>query len=189
MDNYYDNNNFDLEKFNKGFENIQSEKKKKERLAQDEYLNSLKKVEVSKKITDLNISEILTNTKNEVLDLTYDLISFDYDSFDDFINLFTKNNRLFYIGLFMLLISCILYIISYIFFYPSDITKNDININIPNDYSFNYKPYEIQTNEQSEQIKKLNEQIETLKNPVVAPPLPPPVVASQAKSSNNLAAL
>lgn len=89
----------------------------------------------------------------------------------------------------MLLISCILYIISYIFFYPSDITKNDININIPNDYSFNYKPYEIQTNEQSEQIKKLNEQIETLKNPVVAPPLPPPVVASQAKSSNNLAAL
>ena len=62
------------------------------------------------------------------------------------------------VGLFMLLMCCILYFISYIFFYPSDVKRNDININIPNDYSFNYKPYEVQTNEQSEQMA-IKEQI------------------------------
>ncbi len=62
----------------------------------------------------------------------------------------------------MLFICFILYFLSNIFYYPSD--KKDININIPNDYSFNYKPYEVQTNQQSEEISKLKKQIESLKN-------------------------
>ena len=32
MDNYYDNNNFDLEKFNKRFKQLQNEDKEKEKL-------------------------------------------------------------------------------------------------------------------------------------------------------------
>ena len=163
MDNYYDNNNFDLEKFNKRFKQLQNENKEKENLEREAYLKTLDKKETIKKITDLSVGDILTNTKNEVLDLIYEIISFEFEGFDGFIDLFIKNNRLFYVGLFMLLICCILYLISYIFFYPSDVKRNDININIPNDYSFNYKPYEIQTNEQSEQIAKLKEEIKVLK--------------------------
>ena len=84
----------------------------------------------------------------------------------------------------MLLICCILYFISYIFFYPSDVKRNDININIPNDYSFNYKPYEIQTNEQSEQIAKLKEEIKVLRNPPQAPaPQEAPAVAPPAQAN------
>ena len=184
MDNYYDNNNFDLEKFNKRFKKLQNEDKEEEKLERESYLKTLEKKEKIKKITDLSVGDILTNTKNEVLDLIYEIISFEFEGFDGFIDLFIKNNRLFYVGLFMLLMCCILYFISYIFFYPSDVKKNDININIPNDYSFNYKPYEIQTNEQSEQIAKLKEQIEVLKNPPQAPgaqsPPPMPVPAAQA---------
>lgn len=189
MDNYYDNNNFDLEKFNKRFKKLQNEDKEEEKLERESYLKTLEKKEKIKKITDLSVGDILTNTKNEVLDLIYEIISFEFEGFDGFIDLFIKNNRLFYVGLFMLLMCCILYFISYIFFYPSDVKRNDININIPNDYSFNYKPYEIQTNEQSEQIAKLKEQIEVLKNPPQAPgaqapgaqaPPPMPVPAAQA---------
>ena len=187
MDNYYDNNNFDLEKFNKRFKQLQNEEKENEKLERKEYLKTLEKKEEVKKITDLSVGEILTNTKNEVLDLTYEIISFEFEGFDGFIDLFIKNNRLFYVGLFMLLICCVLYFISYIFFYPSDVKRNDININIPNDYSFNYKPYEIQTNEQSEQIAKLKDEIERLKNPPQAPPQAPvPGAAPQPNNITNL---
>ena len=81
----------------------------------------------------------------------------------EFLNLFTKKNRLFYIGLFLLLISGILYLISFIFFYPSNTQKNDININIPNDYSLKYLPHNPVTNDQGKKIKELEDIIETLK--------------------------
>lgn len=185
MDNYYDNNNFDLEKFNKRFKQLQDKDKETANLEREEYLKTLEKKEDVKKITNLSVADILTNTKNEVLDLTYEIISFEFEGFSGFIDLFTKNNRLFYVGLFMLLICFVLYFISFIFFYPSDTKRNDININIPNDYSFNYKPYEIQTNEQSEQIAKLKNEIEILKNPPAAP-VPANPMAVQPNNMTNL---
>ena len=68
------------------------------------------------------------------------------------------------------------------------IKRNDININIPNDYSFNYKPYEIQTNEQSEQIAKLKEEIKVLKNPPQAP-VPQGAVAPVPAPQANISSL
>jgi len=53
-------------------------------------------------------------------------------------------------------------LISFIFFYPSNTQKNDININIPNDYSFKYLPHETQTNDQNMKVKELEKQIEHL---------------------------
>ena len=164
MDNYYDNNEFDINEFNKNFEMMQEEKKKKKELENEEYLKKLESTqEEDKKIMDLNIIEIFTNTKNEILDLVYEIISFDYETLQDFITLFTKNNRLFYVGLFLLLVSGVLYIISFIFFYPSNSQKNDININIPTEYGFKYHPHDPVTNDQGKRIKELETQIETLK--------------------------
>ena len=162
MDNYYDNNNFDINKFNKRFKEIQDEEKNKEKLEREEYLKNQEKEEKIDKVTDLTVKEIIINTKNEIFDLIYEIISFDFEGFEGFIGLLTKNNRLFYIGIFLLFICFILYFLSNIIYYPN--AKKDININIPNDYSFNYKPYEIQTNKQSEEISKLKKQIELLKN-------------------------
>ena len=59
----------------------------------------------------------------------------------------------------LLILSGILYVISYIFFYPSNLQRNDININIPNDYSLNYRPFEAVSNEQTEKIKDLENQL------------------------------
>lgn len=162
MDNYYDNNNFDIDKFNKRFKEIQDEEKNKNKLEREEYLKTLEEEDETKKVTDLTVKEIIINTKNEIFDLIYEIISFDFEGFNGFTELLVKNNRLFYIGIFLLFICFILYFLSNIFYYPSD--KKDININIPNDYSFNYKPYEVQTNQQSEEISKLKKQIESLKN-------------------------
>jgi hypothetical protein len=164
MDNYYDNNEFDINEFNQNFEKIQQDKKKKKELENDNYIKSLDSIEEKeKKIMDMNIIEIFTNTKYEILDLVYEIISFNYATLQEFLNLFTKKNRLFYIGLFLLLISGILYLISFIFFYPSNTQKNDININIPNDYSFKYLPHNPVTNDQGKKIKELEDTIETLK--------------------------
>lgn len=170
MDNYYDSNEFDIGKFNSGFEKMQEDKKKQKKIDEENYLKSLETQEEStNKITDLTISDILQNTKNEILDLIYEIISFDYDSFQEFLNLFTKENRLFYIGIFLLILSVLLYVISYIFFYPSNLQRNDININIPNDYSLNYRPYEAVSNEHTEKIKDLENQLKQSKASVQVP--------------------
>ena len=168
MDNYYDNNNFDIDKFNKRFKQMQDEEKNKNKLEREQYLKSLEEKDEIKKVTDFTIKEIIINTKNEIFDLIYEIISFDFEGFDGFIGLLVKNNRLFYIGIFLLFICFLLYFISNIFYYPNT-KKNDININIPNDYSLNYKPYEVQTNKQTEEITKLKQQIESLKNQPINP--------------------
>ena len=160
MDNYYDSNEFDIGKFNSSFEKMQEDKKKQKKIDEENYLKSLETQEdTQNKVTDLTISQVLQNTKNVVLDIIYEVISFDYDSFQEFLNIFTKDNRLFYVGVFLLILSGILYVISYIFFYPSNLQRNDININIPNDYSLNYKPFEAVSNEQTEKIKDLENQL------------------------------
>ena len=50
MDNYYDNNNFDLEKFNKRFKQLQNEDKKKEKL-EKKLIKNIRKKKLPKKIT------------------------------------------------------------------------------------------------------------------------------------------
>ena len=104
----------------------------------------------------------------------------------EFIDLFTKNNRLFYVGLFLLLVCGVLYLISFIFFYPSNTQKNDININIPNDYSFKYLPHDPVTNDQGKKIKDLEDQIETLKLREVPNPRVQPNVNANANAIMNI---
>ena len=80
MDNYYDNNNFDIDKFNKRFKEIQDEEKNKNKLEREEYLKTLEEEDETKKVTDLTVKEIIINTKNEIFDLIYEIISFDFEA-------------------------------------------------------------------------------------------------------------
>ena len=96
MDNYYDNNNFDIDKFNKRFKEIQDEEKNKNKLEREEYLKTLEEEDETKKVTDLTVKEIIINTKNEIFDLIYEIISFDFEGFDGFTELLIKNNRFFF---------------------------------------------------------------------------------------------
>ncbi len=137
MDEYYSNNEFDIGEFNKNFE-----KQQEEEVKNDKELEMMKKVIEKKKLHEMSFGKIFVNMKDEIFGILYDLISLNYDSFDSFLNIFIKNNRLFYIGLFLIIICLFLYLISN-FFYRED--ENDININanlnLPNDYKFRHFPY------------------------------------------------
>ena len=54
----------------------------------------------------MNVGEIFVNMKDEIFHILHDLITLKFKS------LFTKNNRLFYLGLFTLIICLILYLLS-----------------------------------------------------------------------------
>jgi len=138
MDKYYSNNELDINEFNKTFEEKQKQNKK------ENELEAMNKIIENQQLHDMSLGDIFINMKEEIFGIIYDIFSINFNSFDTFSEIFTKNNRLFYIGIFLIIICIFLYIISYLFFYPKKKQK-DININanlsVPNDYKFRYYPY------------------------------------------------
>jgi hypothetical protein len=57
-------------------------------------------------LSDMRLGNIFSNMKDEVFGTIYDMLSFNYT--DSYSEIFTKNNRLFYIGLFLILVCIIL---------------------------------------------------------------------------------
>ena len=157
MNNYYSNNEFNINKFNKEFEETQTE----ENIEDD--LTELNKEITKKKLHDIRLGSILSNMKEEVFGTLYDMLSFNYEN--SYSEIFTKNNRLFYIGLFLIMICIILYLISYLFYYPKpkDINLN-ANIGLPNDYKFRYYPYKKQD---AKDVIENRKTIESLKKKLV----------------------
>lgn len=159
MDDYYDNNNFDIDKFNKLFKENQEKKEEEESKKKLEYLKSLEnKVEV-KSINELTINEIMYNFKNENLDLIYDIFTFNYSSVSEFYQLFSKNNRLFYFGLLLLVICAVFYLFLLVF---SESYNRNINVNIPRDYNFNYTQNSNELNKLKKDFIDLNKKLNNI---------------------------
>lgn len=163
MNTYYSNNEFDINKFNKTFDEIQRNKINEEN--DEEELKLLNKEINKKNVGDMRLGSIFSNMKDEVFGTIYDMLSFNYEN--SYSEIFTKNNRLFYIGIFLILICIILYLISYLFYYPKPKDKNfnfNANIGIPKDYKFSYYPYKKQD---AQEIIDNRKTIETLKKKLV----------------------
>ena len=124
-----DENDFDLKKFNNEFDKAISKKENTKRIDEKNY-----KIE-KKKIYELSLKEILINLKNNIFDVFYEIFTLKFSSFDEFILIFTKNDRLFYIGTFLILCSIIFYIL-YIIFYD-DLKKESNVYNTYNTYNNN----------------------------------------------------
>lgn len=142
MDSYYSNNEFDVGEFNKAFESAQKMKVDEEN---DEELDLLSQEIEKEKLHNMTFGNIFINMKEEVFGTIYDLLSFNYDN--SILEIFSKNNRLFYLGIFLILLCFVLYIISYLFFYPKPKDKNfnlNANIGVPKDYKLSYYPYKQQ---------------------------------------------
>ena len=164
MDDYYDNNSFDIDNFNKNFEKNQEQQKiDKIKRETEELLQKEEDDDESVEIHNMRLGEIFVNMKDEIFGLIYEIISFKFSSFSEFINLFLKNNRLFYFGIFLLLCCIILYIFSYIFLMPSTKSRNDLNINFPNDYSLKYYPHQEQNSDATKNVIKLGNELKNLK--------------------------
>lgn len=154
MSSFSSNNEFDIYKFNKEFENSQKD-------VNEEEIINVEEIE-DEKLHEMSIGEIFINMKEEVFGIINDILSLNYEN--NFSEIFTKNNRLFYFGLFLLIICIFLYIISYLFFYPKPKDKNlniNANLGIPNDYKFNYYPYKRQD---VNEIKDNRNTINSLRN-------------------------
>ena len=99
------NRRFDLKKFNKVFDINRELSKRNQRVKDLEKLNELSRVEMMTSLYDLNISQILVNIKNTWFNLLDDLLEQRFQ-----LDTFTKENRLFYTGLTILVIAVIMYI-------------------------------------------------------------------------------
>lgn len=95
----------DLGKFNKVFERTKEEAKREQKLIDLEKLNKLSEETQRVSLYDLTISQIIINTKNAWFYLLDDLLDQKFS-----LDTFTKDNRLFYIGITILFFSIISYL-------------------------------------------------------------------------------
>jgi hypothetical protein len=161
-----------LKKFNKEFEKKQrltklklsTTKKKKKK-------NDQKKKE--KNIHELTIGEILINTKNTYIDIITEILSGDFDK--GVSTIFIKNDRIFYIGVSLLIISFLIYILSFLL--SSDNKENQfendkINIyltnspdlNSPNKQDMNNNKQDINNNNNKQDINNSKQDINNNNN-------------------------
>lgn len=107
---------FNVNDFNKAYEIMKEHRKKIAQETDLTYLNQLTEKEDIKHITiyNQNISNIMINLKNTINDILNDLI-IDIVHLRFNINIFFKDDRIFYVGLIFIFIGLLLYIFNLLF--------------------------------------------------------------------------
>lgn len=102
------NGKFDINKFNSSFDKTKNDQKLINKQRDDEILHKLNSTTDSKPLYKSTMSDIIIGIKNTWFYLLDDLLEqkFIFDTF-------TKENRLFYIGITLILISVIMYFYDY----------------------------------------------------------------------------
>lgn len=99
LDFFTSSGEFNTELFNRTFREEQLKRIKFYRNQEQDFLNSLDTDPPEKKLLDFTVGEHVINTKDAFFGIIYDLSSEQLTS-----DIFTKNNRLFYLGLIFLTI-------------------------------------------------------------------------------------
>jgi hypothetical protein len=130
IDNSYSEGEFDPTKFNKLYNKEINKIDKRYKDKEEEKLDKLEIKVKEKKIYQLNIAEIIINTKNTFFDIMNEILKLQFNNFKTFIGIFTKNNRVFYIGILLLLFSFLFFLLSLTNEnkYVAKTNKEDINI-------------------------------------------------------------
>lgn len=97
--------NFDINKFNAEFERRKEEQTAKYRILDEARLAKLNVAPPPKKIYELSVGEIIIGVKDTWFNLLDDLLQKRFT-----LDTFTKNNRLFFIGLTVIVIVIIIYL-------------------------------------------------------------------------------
>lgn len=108
---YYNNNaTFDITDFNKKFDDYLDQERAKRVLTEQKFLEA-KDFEVKeKKLHEYTFIELVINMKNAIFDILDDIASLNIT-----IETFTKDNRLFYTGLLMIIFAVTLVCVNIIF--------------------------------------------------------------------------
>jgi hypothetical protein len=121
---------FDLGEFNKLFEkNIE-----KQRKIRDEKLNFINtrfakqtKLQRGNNVHTISISRIMTDFKNSMYDILDDLLYMRFHSIETLITVFTKHNRMFYIGILLVTIPISVYFISTLLYIVNKLLSDSKN--------------------------------------------------------------
>ena len=133
------NDKFDAGVFNQEFEETKKKLKTKLSIKDDEILNKLNNTKYEKSILQNNMNDMLIGIKDSWINLLDDFISLRFS-----ISMFTKENRLFYIGLTVFIFTLILYIVEYFFEDDNDNNKQITNKIIETRYIYNKEPYNME---------------------------------------------
>ena len=153
------NNGFDIANFNKEFEEKQTKYSAIKSQTEKTNLNKLSREIKKKLLHQLSIGEILINMKDTIFGIYTDFLFLDYK------DILTKENRLFYIGILLILIALIIKIISYIFLTYEKKSNNESKIQ----YVYNiYKDIIDDKIKPDDNIKKILPSNKT-KSPVTIP--------------------
>lgn len=98
-------NKLDLQKFNLAFEKEKDLVKYNNKISEKDKLSKFQTATAKKSLSELSIFEILIGIKDTWFDLIDDLLQKQFNA-----TTFTKNNRLFYIGVTIIVIIIILYL-------------------------------------------------------------------------------
>jgi len=90
---------FDINKFN-----IQFEQKQREQQLKQKRIVSTEEKEI-KLLHQYTFGELFKDYITSLINIIDELVLFRYNNFNDFINIFTKNNRLLYIGITIILLA------------------------------------------------------------------------------------
>lgn len=116
------NGKFDIDKFNRDFDQYKDERKKEMAETLKTKLAILNKPKVIIPAYDLSIGQIVINTKDAIFNLLDDILNFNYTS-----NILLKQNRMFYLGLALIFIAFLIYF--YMFFIQGE-KECDVKIDV-----------------------------------------------------------
>lgn len=103
------NGKLDIDHYNKQISQYSEIRKNDTKLLVEQKLNDINKQKPVELVYDLSIGQIIINLKDNMFDILDDILNSRLTS-----ETFTKDNRLFYLGLFMIIVACILFF--YMFF-------------------------------------------------------------------------
>lgn len=119
-----DGDRFEVDRFNRDFEQYAERRREVMDKKIKEKLDELNQPEPEPPIYDLPVGDILINTKDGLFNMLDDLLQFNFSW-----ETFTKDNRLFFIGLTLVLIALFVYVYSMFVDTPTRV-KQPIPINI-----------------------------------------------------------
>lgn len=123
----YSPGKFDIQKFNKDFEDRIQQTKETDKILEGRSLEQLNKQVIEKKPYELSIAEIFVAIKDSWFGLLDDLLQQQF-----YVETFTKQNRLFYIGLTIVIIVIMFYLYDIIIDGYSDNSNSNPNLNLYN---------------------------------------------------------
>lgn len=71
------------------------------------------KKKINENFLNLSLNQIFNNLSNNILHIFDDIVNTKPNNIESFINIFNKDNRLIYFGLFIIIISFVLYFIDF----------------------------------------------------------------------------